>query len=218
MCVLFSIVSSCVFSPSFSAETNHPWPEASFDKQLKDCTNNVDAVLSRKKFASSVMKSREGEGPGSYSGSGRGKKRVWNWGETVDQNQAGYTFFWTPVRAGRKWEMKIHEAMILWILMPEKIKWNLQPIRMSTNSVPKSPVKIGYENMFLWEKQLLTKTRFFFWGGGSLPKIETCWRLSKKEASIFLDFLKIFGTWTPVWTFGVVGYDMYNVYIYILYL
>lgn len=35
---------------------------ASFDKQLKDCTNNVDAVLSRKKFASSVMKSREGEG------------------------------------------------------------------------------------------------------------------------------------------------------------
>lgn len=109
------------------------------------------------------------------------------------------------------------EAMILWILMPDKSSGISSQSGCQRTLFQKAPLKLAMRTCS-FEQSNCWKNTFLFLGGRvrSLPKIETCWRLSKKKAPIFLDFLKIFGTWTPVWTFGVVGYDMYNVYIHII--
>ena len=126
--------------------TNHQpslSPEASFDKQLKEGTDNADALLSRKRFASIVAKSRDGEGTGS-GGKNGGVKRVWIY-ETVDQNEVSEGRFYSKNTGdeGRKWNAKINEGT------QEK---EAMPIKMSMN-FPKGQLHVwtlGVRVYYIW--------------------------------------------------------------------
>lgn len=176
MCVLFSIVSSCVFPHLFLQKPTIP--------DLRPALTNSWRIALTMWMPFSPGKSL----PVVWWNLAKEKVRGPTPGPAGERNvcEIGVKR-WTKARRvihffghrsvqgeNGKWKfMREHnkiqkEAMILWILMPDKIKWNLQPIRMSTNSVPKSPVKIGYENMFLWAKQLLKKHVSFFWGEGQV--------------------------------------------------